>query len=93
MCIVNQDSQSIDKNEVNSIKNIIQLAYSNSQSYDGYYLSDIIIDGIKKKLGGEWFIFISDEAKDISFSVSTVSETDFLILKLGKSIFRIAKVK
>ena len=92
MCTVNQDSPSIDKNEVNAIKNIIQIAYSNFQNNNGN-LSDIIIEHIKKKLGGEWFIFICDEGKDISFTVSTVSDTDFLILKLGKSIFKIAKVK
>ena len=92
MCNVYQDSQSIDKNEVNSIKNVVQVAYSNFQGNHGF-LSDIIIEGIKRKLGGEWFIFICEEGKDISFSVSTVSDTDFLILKLGKSIFKIAKVK
>ena len=87
-----QESQTIDKNETNSIKNIIQVAYSNSDN-NPRFLSDIITEEIKNKLGGEWFVFICDTNQNISFSISTISETDYLTFKLGTSLFKIAKIK
>ena len=92
MSIIVQEPQSIDKNELNEIKRIIQIEYSNSNKIQGY-LSDIITEKIKKKLGGEWFIFICDEKENIPFSISTISDSDFLILKLGSALFKIAKIK
>ena len=87
-----QESQSIDKNETNLIKNIIQIEYSNSNKTHEF-LSEIITEKIKRKLGGEWFIYICEQNQNISFSISTVSDSDFLIIKVGTSLFKIAKVK
>ena len=89
---VTQESQSIDKNETNLIKNIIQIEYSNSNKTHEF-LSEIITEKIKRKLGGEWFIYICEQNQNISFSISTVSDSDFLIIKVGTSLFKIAKVK
>ena len=86
-----QESQSIDKNEANLIKNIIQVSYSNTNKNE--YLSEIITERIRRKLGGEWFIYICEQSQNTSFSISTVSDSDFLIIKLGTSLFKIAKIK
>ena len=87
-----QESQTIDKNETNTIKNIIQVAYSNSENSQNF-LSDLITQEIKQKLGGEWFVFICNANQNISLNISTISDTDYLIFKLGTSIFKIAKIK
>ena len=90
---IEQDSNSIDKNESNQIKNIIQVKYSTYFQNPNKFLSDSISEELKNHLQGEWFVFISDASKNISFSISTVSESDFLILKMGNSRFHIAKIK
>ena len=97
LCIVKQESNSIDRNEVNEIKNIIQLRYSaslnNEMENKNFYLSDLVCSDIKKKLQGEWFVFVSEDNQNIPFCISTVSESEFLILTIGKSSFKVAKIK
>ena len=89
---IEQDSKCIDNNEINQIKNIIQTKYS-TFSQNPVHLSDSISEAIKNSLQGEWFVFVSDASKDISFSISTVSEDELLIIKMGNSRFHIARIK
>ena len=57
-------------------------------------LSDSICEGIKSKLQGEWFVFVSDaNQKNLNFNISTVSQNDLLIIRLGQTRFQIAKIK
>ena len=95
ICIVNQESNSIDRNEVNEIKNIVQLRYSSFINDDSEknFLSDLVCHDIKKKLQGEWFVFVSDAGQRIPFSISTVSDSEFLDLIIGKTSFRVARIK
>ena len=92
---ISQNSNLIDKNEVNEINNIVQQVYSKAISDNNQvqYMSDMICDKIKHKIQGEWFVLISDKDKDIPLSFSTVSETDFLIIILGNTKFQIVKIK
>ena len=55
----------------------------------------MICQKIKHKIHGEWFVFVSDNDKNkkIPFSFSTVSESDFLIIDLGKTRFQVVKLK
>ena len=95
LCLVKQESNSIDRNEINEIKNIVQLRYSASfnNPNDQFYLSDLICNDIKKKLQGEWFVFVSEIGQNIPFCISTVSESEYLILTVGKTFFKVAKIK
>ena len=90
-----QDTPSIDRNEMNVIKNIVQVKYSlfMNNNKNPFFLSESISEEIKNQLEGEWFVFVSDNKQNISFNISTVSKTDFLIIGVGNSIFRIAKIK
>ena len=92
---ITQNSNLIDKNEVNEINNIVQQVYSYkiNQKEENDFMSDIICQKIKHKIHGDWFVFISDINNNIPFSFSTISESDFLIITLGKTKFQIAKLK
>ena len=93
MCIVEQNSESIDKNEVNEIKNIVQISYTTAITDPSLVLSDCISEQLKQKLQGDWFVFVSEVGKKIDYCISTVSASDFLIIKLGTSRFVIAKIQ
>ena len=92
---INQNSQIIDQNESNIIKCIIQVIYSSFDEKKNKKLSDEISEEIKKKLGGEWFVFVSNKNKEekIKFQITMFEETDYLIITIGSSKFKIAKLK
>ena len=92
VCSIENESNAIDRNETNVIKNIIQMKYSSFSENPGF-LSDFISEELKKKLKGEWFVFVSDARQNIPFIISTLSEKDYLIIKFGNSKFHIAKIK
>ena len=95
MATITQNSNLIDKNEINEINNIVQQVYSYkiNQKEGNDFMSDIICQKIKHKIHGDWFVFISDVNNNIPFSFSTISESDFLVITLGKTKFQIAKLK
>ena len=94
-------SKFIDKNESNIIKSIIQVIYSSFDSFDekkNKKLSDVISEEIKKRLGGEWFVFVTNANKEkqkIKFQISMFDEDDksYLVINIGNSTFKIAKLK
>ena len=89
-----QYSQIIDLNETNIIKCIIQSVYSSFDNKKGKKLSDEISNEIKNKLGGEWFVFVSNINKEnIKFRITMFDEQDYLIISIENSIFKIAKLK
>ena len=92
-CTVEQNNSSIDPNEVNEIKNIIQLTYVSFFSDNDTYLSDLICEEIKKRFDGEWFVFVCNINDDFNFSFSTISNNEILILKFGTTKISIAKIK
>ena len=93
--IIEINSNLIEKNEINEINNIIQQVYTYmiGQKDGNEYISDLICQKIKHKIHGEWFVLVSDKEKDIPFSFSTVSQSDFLTITLGKTKFQIVKLK
>ena len=93
--IIQQNSNLIDRNELNEINNIVQQVYSYkaTNKQDNQFLSDLISKKIKHKIHGEWFVFISDKGQKIPFGFSSVSQTDYLIMTLGKTQFQIVKLK
>ena len=84
-------SKSIDKNETNKIKTILESNYDLLES--GQYLSDVFSAKIKKRLPGEWFVFVSNKKDNISLNISALSEDDYLIICLGNTKFQIARIK
>ena len=80
-CTIEQYSESIDNNETNLIKNIVQIFFSNfGRKREDKALSHSITKEIKKKLGGEWFVFVSNKNDNIKFNISSISESDYLII-------------
>ena len=93
---IEQYSQIIDQNETNIIKCIIQTIYSSFDNKKEKKLSDEISKEIKNKLGGDWFVFASNVKKEkqkIKFRITMFDEADYLIITIGSSIFKIAKLK
>ena len=84
-------SKLIDKNETNKIKTILESNYDLFES--GHYLSDVFSAKIKKRLSGEWFVFVSNKKDNISLIISALSEDDFLIICFGNTKFQIARIK
>ena len=93
MSVIEKSTNLIDKNETNEINTIVQQIYSLflSNKNPTEYISDVITTKIKHKIHGEWFVLVSN--KDIPFSFSTISESDILVIKIGKTRFFIAKIK
>ena len=85
----------IDKNEVSEIYTIVQQIYASflSSNNQTEFISDVISKKIKHKLHGEWFVLVSESNKNIPFNFSTISESDILTIKIGKTKFYIAKIK
>ena len=92
-CKVEQYSESIDNNETNLIKNIVQIFFANfGRNRENKTLSHSITKEIKNKLGGEWFVFVSNKNDNIHFNISSISNSDYLIIVINQSQFKIAKM-
>ena len=92
LCNISHQTPNIDKNETNEIKSMIQLLYSNF-GRNREKLSSKLSEEIKNKLGGEWFVFVSKKNNKIQFNIATISESDYLVIDIGNSVFKIAKMK
>ena len=92
--IIEHKSNIIEKNDTNEINNIIQQVYTYmiNQKGDTSFLSEIICNKIEQKIHGKWLVFVSDYDKDIPLGFSTIPESDFLIIKLGKTKFQIVRI-
>ena len=92
-CSMEGNYSLIDKNESNSIKNIIEIAYSTFNEEVKQSLSSLICQLIQKKLGGKWFVFVSKyQNKKIAFNITSFSDDDLLIVNIDNSEFKIAKI-
>ena len=94
-CIIEKETDIIDANETNLIKSIVQYVYTNfNKNKENKKLSFILSEKIKRRLGGEWFIFISNYNQDIPFNIYPLTEEDYLIIKIEKKCkIKIAKLK
>ena len=99
LCSISHYSPVIDRNESNKIKNIVQIYYTtfgrneDEEQNEKKSLSSLISSQIKNELGGEWFVFVSKKHDELYFNISSVNESDILVIDIGQSIFRIAKTK
>ena len=84
---------SIDRNEMNIIRNIIETIYTIYNGNVKETLSELVSKEIKKKLGGEWFVIVHSQKQKLYYNISTVSNTNIIKLKIGESKFQIAKIK
>ena len=86
-------NQIVDRNEMNIIRNIIEILYSSCNDQSSYILSELICNEIKKKLGGEWFVLAQGQNDKLSFNISSVSNTNIIKIKIGESRIQIGKLK
>ena len=84
---------SIDRNEMNIIRNIIETIYTIYNGNVKETLSELVSKEIKKKLGGEWFVIAYSQKQKLFFNISSVSDSNLIKLKIGESKFQIAKIK
>jgi hypothetical protein len=86
-------NQIVDRNEMNIIRNIIEILYSSCNDQSSDTLSELICDQIKKKLGGEWFVMAQGQDEKLSFNISSVSNTNIIKIRIGESRIHIGKLK
>ena len=80
----------IDRKEFESIVKAAKVAYLSNASP----LSRITANGIKARLGGEWFVFISNLGEeDYSFSMTRCRGTDFLVFSLDNKKFQVCRIR
>ena len=80
----------IDANESNQI----QLACISGVQSGATPLSRIIANDIKRRLGGEWFVFISNLGEeDFNFSMTRCRGTDFLVFSLDNKKFQVCRIR
>ena len=86
-------NQVVDRNELNIIRGIIEVFYSSFNEQSSETLSELICKEIKRKLGGEWFVMALSPKEKLCFTMSPVSNTNIIKLKIGESRIQIAKLK
>ena len=91
-CSIINYSSTIDRNESNIIKSIVEFSYVTTKEFEKQSLSSIINEKIKGKLGGKWFVFVYKIDQPILFNISYISYSDLLIIRIGDSEFKIAKL-
>lgn len=80
----------IDSQEYNSIVQAATVAYTMKQ----YPLSTYVASGIKSRIGGEWFCFISQVTeKDYDFAMSCVKGGDFISFSLDNTLFQVCRIR
>ena len=42
---------------------------------------------------GEWFVFTRQDGDDLNFCISTIPDDNYLVVKLGKTRFQIARIQ
>ena len=80
----------IDQNEFNNITNSCINAYLGKT----YPLSTNASNGIKRAIGGEWFVCASPVgAKDFDFSLTSARTDDQLIFSVDSVLFQVCRLK
>ena len=84
--------QGIDKNEYDVIVSAARKAYEECKT-DNQTISSRTGLEIKKNLGGQWFVFVSEKGKKFDFSLSTVASSDYLTFLLGNTLFQVCRLR
>ena len=80
----------IDQNEYNIITNSCINAYLGKQ----YPLSSSSSAGIKRAIGGEWFLCANPtDKKDFDFSLTSAKTEDSLIFSVDNILFQVCRLK
>ena len=82
--------QGIDQNEFNTIVECCKQAYLSRMTP----LSEHCSNGIKQRLGGDWFVFQSDiGSTEFDFHLTKVKGGDFLSFSLDNKKFEVCRIK
>ena len=83
--------QGIDMNEFNSIVECCKYAFMNGGLNQ---LSSRSAEAIRQRLGGDWFVFISQVGVDnFDFSMTRVKGGDFMAFSLDQTKFQICRIR
>ena len=80
----------INNNEINQIISTCYAALKNK----AIPLSKVCAEGIKARIGGEWFVFISDNGmENFNFSMTRCKGSDYLVFIVGGKKFQVCRLK
>ena len=80
----------IDMNEYNSIVGAIKYVYMQGTQP----MATACADGIRRAIGGDWFVFISDVGiEDFDFSLTRVRGGDFIAFSLDSKKFQVCRIR
>ena len=80
----------IDMNEYNSIVGVIKQIYMSKVQP----MASACADGIRRTIGGDWFVFISDVGiEDFDFSLTRVKGGDFIAFSLDSKKFQVCRIR
>ena len=80
----------IDMNEYNNIVGVIKQIYMAGTQPMG----TACVEGIRRAIGGDWFIFISDVGiEDYDFSLTRVKGGDFISFSLDNKKFQVCRIR
>ena len=88
----------INQQELDAIKNSAIESYLQNMCAQGATrpaISAPIGNSIKSKIGGEWFVFISELGdKEANFSMTAVAGSDYMVFSLNnKTQFQVLRIK
>ena len=80
----------IDTNEFNAIVGAIKQVYMQGSQP----MATACADGIRRTIGGDWFVFISDVGvEDFDFSLTRVRGGDFIAFSLDRKKFQVCRIR
>ena len=80
----------IDMNEYNNIVGVIKQIYMTGAQP----MATTCADGIRRAIGGDWFVFISDVGiEDYDFSLTRVRGGDFIAFSLDSKKFQVCRIR
>ena len=80
----------IDMNEFNNIVGAVKQIYMSGRQP----MATACAEGIRRAIGGDWFVFISDVGiEDYDFSLTRVKGGDFMAFSLDSKKFQVCRIR
>ena len=80
----------IDMNEFNNIVGAVKQVYMSGRQP----MATNCAEGIRRAIGGDWFVFISDVGiEDYDFSLTRVAGGDFMAFSLDSKKFQVCRIR
>ena len=80
----------IDMNEYNNIVGTVKQVYMSGAPQ----MATACAEGIRRAIGGDWFVFISDLGiEDYDFSLTRVKGGDFISFSLDRKKFQVCRIR